>query len=834
MSIRNQIQHIVDVKSDEKSGVKNLLFLSFLGGVASAFYFVAASTHFIKKTPVNELPLAYILSGVVGLVLISFYKRYIAYRGIIKTYILTQIVFSLVCIALYISYRVAGATDALIKIIDFAGYVLIIPFFTIFALNFATLCSRIFNLAQSKRLLGLIGMGEVIASLLGYFIVPFLVSWVGGTEFLLPITAVLILLTIIPITITKKLYSSGFTHDAGKKVAHINYNVLVKDRYYMFITIVTMFSVFSVFFTDYTYILSVKYLSAQTGYLVASIIAVVSLIMRCGDLVLSLFSGNIISKRGMQFALLLLPASLVFTSLMAFGSSIFLGTEPLFILVFLFFSKFNDRVLRRSINNPATRVLYQVAKPHERVQLQTVIDGVVNQVSTIVAGGLLYVLTYFFSKYDNIVFLKWVSLVCIIVFVLWVIATQQLYHQYKIKIHSYLSSVKERIKTTFFTDEAEKTVINHLSESELKPMLIRLMDDMKEMNEKKLIEYISYYHPAFQVKESSIALLTKKIIYHFYLDDNYFSRILLIKYIEFLPAREQTKVVREIYDSCDLSLRLTILQTLNKTNYKINEEDSFAFLRLTKNCVAEIAWTEAAIFDTELLQDEEIYNALQNHKHQIINILLGLLQLQYESSAIEAISKIINLKEQTAEDQLFAVELLDNTLTQELKPLIIPVFENISYHAKKVKWQNEYLMYNLPATERLKEILLRDYKLIHPAVKEVMLKKYYELTKDKFIVKAFIQNKWEDLSLTADALLQQTTLADIKSKIITAFTNSFALINEGYMKSNGVVISGDKLIKDEKTVKSILPDHPFYYQSKYNNVLYKLDALGMAILLQQT
>ena len=66
------------------------------------------------------------------------------------------------------------------KIIAYAGFVLIFPFFSLFSLGFSGICLSMFDLSQSKRLLALLGTGEIIASILvlankSNFTKPFLI-----------------------------------------------------------------------------------------------------------------------------------------------------------------------------------------------------------------------------------------------------------------------------------------------------------------------------------------------------------------------------------------------------------------------------------------------------------------------------------------------------------------------------------------------------------------------------------------------------------------------------------------------------------------------------------
>src|ERR1700733_10366302 len=158
----------------EEKDFKLLFIQSLLSGFGASFFFVVVNTYFIKKTSVPSLPPAYILSGIFGYVLITLYKRWQRKSGVVYSYTVGFMIYGLSALALYICRWMFNDTSSAAIYIAYIGFIVVLPFASMQALGFSTICLRVFNIAQSKRLLALIGTGEVIASVIAYLIIPLL------------------------------------------------------------------------------------------------------------------------------------------------------------------------------------------------------------------------------------------------------------------------------------------------------------------------------------------------------------------------------------------------------------------------------------------------------------------------------------------------------------------------------------------------------------------------------------------------------------------------------------------------------------------------------------
>jgi HEAT repeat protein len=99
------------------------------------------------------------------------------------------------------------------------------------------------------------------------------------------------------------------------------------------------------------------------------------------------FTGKLLGRFGVRVALFLQPALLILIAVMAVAAG---GLELLFVLFWLISSmKMLSSVLTESVDLPALNIAYQPLLPDQRVQVQTLVEGVVYSVSIGLAGIVL-------------------------------------------------------------------------------------------------------------------------------------------------------------------------------------------------------------------------------------------------------------------------------------------------------------------------------------------------------------------------------------------------------------------------------------------------------------
>jgi len=746
------------VDPSEERDFRLLFVQSLLSGFGASFFFVVANTYFIKKTSVPSLPPAYILSGVFGYILITMYKRWQRNSGVVHSYTVGFAIYGLSAIALYIGRLVFNDTSAVSVYIAYIGFIVVLPYSSMQAIGFSTICLRVFNIAQSKRLLALVGTGEVLASIIAYLTIPFLTKWLGGSAPLLLISGIANMAAIIPLRKTyknnkEKLDSIRFSTVQKK----MDFAFFKNDQFYLLMAIVTVFSVMAVYFADYTYLLSVRYIAAESGMEIAAVVAIVFSVIKTGELVVSLLSGNIIRSYGMKVSLLMLPAFLVLCSLIGFTTGVIFINIPFFLVFFLLLIKWNERVVRKGVTVPAMKVVYQVTDAEHRAQLQTSIDGTISQYATIIAGAFLWILSLSFSSNNILFFLRIIAFVYLVAFAGWTWYTLKLYNVYREKIMEYL----HRFRTgkphadvpDFDTDIPANVDVSVATHSNVDGLVKEVMDLPLLLNADTLGEYISFYNPQAKIAFAGDATILRKIRNAYYNNENFFSRLLIIAYIELLDEETKLNFAKEYYGISELQLKIHIIAMLNKKEQHIKPEDIFFFTGLIEDVASEIMWAEATIHDILNDVNGKLIEALQHHILTLKTLLFELLKVLYDKQSIQVVQDILNRKDDSLENHLFAVELLDNVLETQMKKLLMPVIEDSSFNSKKERLQKTLLIYHLSCTERLKEILMANFMMVGPYIKEPALQEYYRLTGDKTMLSAFAASYVEMLNASATTIL---------------------------------------------------------------------------------
>ncbi|SJZ92770.1 MFS transporter [Sediminibacterium ginsengisoli] len=742
------------IRQAERYNFSQLFLQSFLTGLATSFFSVTTSSYFIKKLDASRLPLAYILSGVVGYLVIHLYKKLMSRYGLITAIVITNLLYILICGSLLYARLHDSSSQSLTQYVAFAGFVFIMPFSSLFALTFATLSLRLFDLGQSKRLIALVGLGEVIASILAYLMVPLLTTLMGTTAFLLLITMSAVLIGMIPLAKLVKANGERLRHVHANQAAttKVNFSFLLKDRYFMLIGIFTFFSVTAIYLADYSYLISVKFLSVENNIETAILVSVIFTVIKLGELSFSLFSSRFMSEYGMKISLLLLPLLLVLSSMLGVVSGSLFRSITFFIVAFLLLNKWLERVVRKGITNPALKVLYQVTEPAERAKVQTLIDGSLSQVSTMAAGLILLGLSLVFKKTELYVYLFVLAGACFIVYAIWLFFTQKMYHQYKEKIQLFLKGTgakaidgsEDIVPENFeITNPPDNT-----SFSELREMLKSIALDERKNSRNYLYEMARTYHSkAFKsVNGIDDPQLARKLSAALYAQEHYPARIAAIQYVQYLSPEEKLRVLRENYETLDHTLQYFLLRNVNSSPVQCSAEDRFYFTGLCRRCVRDILWIESTVNDLTELDNEKLQTALLDLREQQVFKLLQLFRILYDPGAVAIVENIWRNRVNLPENQVFAIELLENILEKNVKKIIIPLLEDIPLSAKKEKLREVFYFHNMDMADRLKDIVMKDFNLVDPYIKELAVRAYVQLTGDKNLARVFKSHPYLRLS----------------------------------------------------------------------------------------
>jgi hypothetical protein len=765
--VRNFLEKIktfIEIKQSEKKLFQILFVHSFFVGLSLAFFFVEASRSFIQKVNISEMPLAYVISGLTGYILIRIFKRLQKNFGMFRSFELIILLFSVLMVFLFLG-KISFENNILIsKIIAYAGFVLIFPFFSLFSLGFSGICLSMFDLSQSKRLLALLGTGEIIASILAYLIIPIVVKLIGSSSFLFILSVIFSILSIIPIrnqVVKSSIRTESNKKDTSNVLVKFNLSFILKNPFILYLSLSTLFSIIAVYFIDYSYLISVRYFSSLTGIEVAIIVSLLFSIIKTGELFFSIFSSNIISAGGMQKSVLLLPLLLIAGSLMGVFSLLFFDANVIFVIFFVFINKWTDRVIRKGVTIPSTKIMFQINSPEERLQLQNNIDGVISQLSTIICGVLLVVVCYFTDTQNYNTFLKVITIVCLIAFIIFFWLSNKMYFSYKNRIHDFLQSSKPVNKSNNFSiDNIQFDNFSEMNfDSSLNQKFEFLLKDSDLFDQHKIRKLIGYYNPSANAyinftddNPENISESNRKITKLYFENQNIFSRLLIMSNFLCLDFDKQLIFFKDVNSLTPLSLRSYYLKRLCENDRPVDETRLFYFFELVSDCINEILWTEATIDDLEASNDNNLSVRLSLHKDDLLQVLLYLLELLHDKKSIGLVREILNNKERNNDDLLFVVELLENTLRPEIKDIVIPIFEPISEASRRKRMNKLFFISRLTISDRLLDILMHDFNLVDNYTKQLALLKLKEIDNNSTVLQAFCSSKINNLQLIANSI----------------------------------------------------------------------------------
>lgn len=760
-NLAENIKKIIVVNKTERTIFFKLLSHSFLIGLANSFFLVQASGNFISKVSLNEIPIAYIFSGIIGLFIVQLFKKIQLKYGNIFSYELIVYFFTLSISIIYINQKYFIKNIFLIKFFAYVGFELIFVFLTLFSLGFNSLCNSNFSFSQSKRLIALLGTGEVIASIYGILIIPILKKYGFENNNILILSIVTALFSLIPISKGQKRNSQQEVSKISQKSKPFNVKYFIKNKYVFFLSITTIISVASYYFVDYSYMVSVRYLSSLTNIEIVNIVAFYLFTSKLGELFFSLFSKNIIYSIGTKTTLLLQPYLLLFFGIFSIICFFIFPSTPVFIVIFLLINKWIGTVIRKNITVPVRKIMLQMNSSEDMNYLQNNIEGLLSQLSTIFCGFLLYLICVYSNvkAYQNFTII--ITVINVIIFLLYLISSGKLYKAYQDQIQTYLTNIYKapNIKIQNITEaNTRNNFIAITKDNFYYDKIQSLISNIDFSNKEKMLSLLSYYNLSSKSffkninfkdsnSNSKILLELKKL---YFSNQNYFNRIVIITYLFNYDLLDKIEFFKEVYNYSDLKLKMYLLDNICSSNDNSIGDHSIFFTEKLNECIADILWTEAAINDLKEDIHEELIEQLNFHRQHLIKMLLNYLELLSDKKTILIVKNIFIKPNKTEDDLIFIVELLENILKPEIKKNVLPIFEPISYISRANKLQTICSYKSLSITNRLIDILMYNFNILDCYTKQLALKLIKSDKSISKIIPAFLNSQIPNLKLIAN------------------------------------------------------------------------------------
>ena len=444
--MQHYLLKILNATPEEAEQVLLLLAKGFCMGIFLAAFEVTSSTLFLNHfDEQKDLPIAFIVSGLQALLathLFNYLQRRMSF-GKLSTAIVASIV---LCV---MGLRIGFYLLEDIKPLVFIAFTLIVPFTLTILLVFWGIFGRIFNPKQAKRIVSGIDVGQLFASIVALFTIPFILTFLSSTHDLFWISAASVFFDLVlTIIITRKLSTliNNQTHVSVSHQMNPGYKNLYKDKYLLLMSSFIIISVMGVFFIDYSFLSVVAVQFPETKDL-ANFLSIFS-----GTIVIFIFlfqtfiTNRIITEHGLRTSLLVTPLLLGFFTLIAIIVGSFFGytpTSPAFLLFFLAvaMSKLFTKSLKEALDTPVFKLYFLPIDISVRFDIQAKIEGVVIAFAGLLAG-CLQMLIETLQMFELVHY----SFFMVPIVVGWVLIINQMHGKYKDTLQQTLSNTKKITK----------------------------------------------------------------------------------------------------------------------------------------------------------------------------------------------------------------------------------------------------------------------------------------------------------------------------------------------------------------------------------------------------
>ena len=247
------LNKVFSIEEGETGRVGLLLIMSFFMGAFLATFSVAAQTQFLGLSDGSQkLPEAFVLSGVFGLfatLAYNFLQNRIPFRLLAILSLLT-----IILIAAFVEFgHQYVAMDE--RYLRFFSYAQIAPFTLVVLLVFWGTFNRLFNVKQSKRLLGSVDQGALLASLISFFSIPILLNYIK-IESLFTISLFgIVIFTILFIVLSARFADESWSLKSEKQFNQkLSTFSFFKNKYVLFLSLFIIASMVALTFVDYSFL----------------------------------------------------------------------------------------------------------------------------------------------------------------------------------------------------------------------------------------------------------------------------------------------------------------------------------------------------------------------------------------------------------------------------------------------------------------------------------------------------------------------------------------------------------------------------------------------------
>lgn len=447
---RGLLSRALDLQEGEQGRVVLLLIMSFFMGAFLATFTVAAQTLFLNNfDEKNDLPGAFAIAGVFGIVATisyNFLQRKIRfqYLAVLSLLVVTAVTAAIEFGDLYFPDK---------ETIYYFGFTQLIPFTLIVLLVFWGAFNRLFNVRQTKRLLGTVDQGALVASLISFFAIPVVMPYLPGenenekAESLYSISLVSIfaftgMFIILSTRFGGERWSLAQERLKNQKVRVVEF---FKNKYLILLSFFIIISIVALNFVEYSF-LSVSTQRFKPEELANFLALFEATIVIFSFLFQAFAADRIMADYGLKVSILVNP---ILIALFTIGALIigltfgYTSDSPSFTIFFVMIamSKLFIYATKESLDEPAFKLYQLPVDPSIKIDVQTKIEGFVTAFATMIAGGLIYLINKV-----HIFDLLYITIFTLPLIGLWYLVGNNMYASYRNTLQKTLIKNKAKVE----------------------------------------------------------------------------------------------------------------------------------------------------------------------------------------------------------------------------------------------------------------------------------------------------------------------------------------------------------------------------------------------------
>ncbi len=432
----NRFIGALQIKSEEQKQIWLMLATGFFMGVFIATYQVTADSLFLNRMA-DQLTKAFLMAGAFGILstaLFSFLQNWIKFTTLALVSVLFIFAFTL---SAYLLLHFGN--PAWHSYYIFALYCMSGPMTAVLLLSFWGIFGRLFNFRQSKRIIGWIDTGQLLAAIAAtLIIIPFTSGIVDDTSnYLLLCCVSIFVVSILLISISSSFsIAKNDPAEFGPVVRQeTSLRRLFTDKYILSLSLFLLISMVTLMFGQYAFqeLIHQQYpderdLTNFNSFFTGAVYGL-SLIMQ------TFINNRIISNYGLKVALYILP---VIVGVFAVGSVIVAGTAGIsFIYFFLFVAigRLFNWTLRDALENPVFKLFFIPLDNRYKFNIQAKVEGLVNETARFIAGILIFAFA-FIPQFEVV----HIMILIVVLVVAYLFVTGNIYQGYRNKIRQKLES----------------------------------------------------------------------------------------------------------------------------------------------------------------------------------------------------------------------------------------------------------------------------------------------------------------------------------------------------------------------------------------------------------